>query len=70
FLAAAMDTDLEHGVRHTLRNVVASSDVRIWETDLSVSDETYCCAPAVVWLQRLDKGRVRELHLLHRRSDP
>jgi hypothetical protein len=35
-----------------------------------MSDETYCCAPAVVWLQRLDKGRVRELHLLHRRSDP
>ena len=65
FLATAMDADLSHGVRHALTNVTATDDVRIWESDLSVSDETYCCATSVVWLQRLEKGRVRGLRLLH-----
>lgn len=66
FLAVAMDTDLSHGVRQSLTKVTAGDDVRIWESDLSISDETYCCAQSVVWFQRLDKGRVRGLRLLHR----
>lgn len=65
FLARAMDADMSHGVRHTLRNVAASGDVRIWETDLSVADTDYCCATSVVWLQRLEKGQVRSLRLFH-----
>jgi len=66
FLAMAMDADLSHGVRQTLTNVTASDDVRIWEADLTIADETYCCAESVIWFQRLDKGRVRGLRLLHR----
>lgn len=65
FLARAMDADLSHGVRQSLMNVTAGGDVRIWESDLSVADETYCCAQSVVWFQRLEKGRVRGLRLLH-----
>ena len=69
FLVMAMDADLSHGVHQSLTNVTASDDVRIWESNLSVSDETYCCAQSVVWFQRLEKGRVRELRLLHHTSD-
>jgi RNA polymerase sigma factor (sigma-70 family) len=69
FLAMAMDADLSHGVRQSLTNVTAGDDIRIWESDLSVSDEAYCCARSVVWFQRLEHGRVRELRLLHRISD-
>jgi Sigma-70, region 4 len=67
-LVMVMDTDLSHGVRDALTNVTAADDVRIWQSDLSVSDETYCCAESVVWLQRVEQGRVRGLHLLHRNS--
>lgn len=70
FLAMAMDSDLSHGVRQTLTKVTGNDDVRIWESDLSVSDETYCCARSVVWFQRLEKGRVRGLRLLHPTSGP
>lgn len=68
FLAMAMDADLSHGVQQSLAKVTASDDIRIWESDLSVSDQTYCCAQSVVWFQRLEKGRVRGLRLLHRIS--
>ena len=52
---------------HNLRHVAASEDVRIWQTDLSVSDKTYYCAPSMVWL---DKVGVRGLCLPHRAGEP
>jgi RNA polymerase sigma-70 factor (ECF subfamily) len=62
----AMDSDLDAGVRQTLRNVVAGSDVLIWETDLiNPPDNPAHCPPSVVWLHRLDRGRVRRLTLFH-----
>ncbi|MEV4123271.1 sigma-70 family RNA polymerase sigma factor [Micromonospora sp. NPDC049645] len=61
-----MDRDLTAGVRQRLRNVVASGDVLIWETDLlSPPDDPEHCPPAALWLQVLREGRVRQLTLFH-----
>ncbi|MFC8298091.1 RNA polymerase sigma factor [Micromonospora orduensis] len=61
-----MNGDLEAGVRQRLRNVVASGDVLIWETDLlSPPDDPEHCPPAALWLQQLHEGRVRRLTLFH-----
>ncbi|MBM0278156.1 RNA polymerase sigma factor [Micromonospora tarensis] len=63
---AGMDCDLTAGVRQRLRNVVASGDVLIWETDLiSPPDDPEHCPPAALWLQVLREGRVRQLTLFH-----
>ncbi|MCF0093821.1 RNA polymerase sigma factor [Micromonospora sp. MH99] len=61
-----MTTDLEAGVRQRLRNVVASGDVLIWETDLiSPPDDPEHCPPGALWLQQLHQGRVRRFTLFH-----
>ena len=61
-----MNRDLAAGVRQRLRNVVASGDVLIWETDLiSPPDDPEHCPPAALWLQVLREGRVRQLTLFH-----
>ncbi|MGC4816743.1 RNA polymerase sigma factor [Micromonospora sp. DT63] len=61
-----MTTDLEAGVRQRLRNVVASGDVLIWETDLiSPPDDPEHCPPGALWLQQLHEGRVRRFTLFH-----
>ncbi|MEU8157390.1 sigma-70 family RNA polymerase sigma factor [Micromonospora sp. NPDC048986] len=61
-----MNRDLTAGVRQRLRNVVASGDVLIWETDLiSPPDDPEHCPPAALWLQVLREGRVRQLTLFH-----
>ncbi|MEU8082268.1 sigma-70 family RNA polymerase sigma factor [Micromonospora sp. NPDC049101] len=63
---AGMGHDLTAGVRQRLRNVVASGDVLIWETDLiSPPDDPEHCPPAALWLQVLREGRVRQLTLFH-----
>ncbi|MET7876278.1 RNA polymerase sigma factor [Micromonospora profundi] len=63
---AGMTRDLTAGVRQRLRNVVASGDVLIWETDLiSPPDDPEHCPPGALWLQRLRAGRVRRLTLFH-----
>jgi len=67
-LLRGMDADLSHGVRQRIRHVVAGSDVTIWEADLiSPADDPQHCPPAVVWLQHLRAGRVRQLRLFHPR---
>lgn len=61
-----MNRDLTAGVRQRLRNVVASGDVLIWETNLiSPPDDPRHCPPAALWLQVLRDGRVRHLTLFH-----
>ncbi|MFI7606316.1 RNA polymerase sigma factor [Micromonospora sp. NPDC049366] len=66
FAVRGMARDLSDGVRQRLRNVVASRDVLIWETDLiSPPDDPGHCPPGALWLQRLRGGRVRELRLFH-----
>ncbi|MFD6682827.1 MULTISPECIES: RNA polymerase sigma factor [Micromonospora] len=61
-----MNRDLSAGVRQRLRNVAASGDVLIWETDLiSPPDDPEHCPPAALWLQVLREGRVRQLTLFH-----
>ncbi|MEU1364264.1 sigma-70 family RNA polymerase sigma factor [Micromonospora zamorensis] len=61
-----MNRDLTAGVRQRLRNVAASGDVLIWETDLiSPPDDPEHCPPAALWLQVLREGRVRRLTLFH-----
>ncbi|MCO1594699.1 sigma-70 family RNA polymerase sigma factor [Micromonospora sp. RHAY321] len=61
-----MTKDLTDGVRQRLRNVVASGDVVIWETDLiSPPDDPEHCPPGALWLQVLREGRVRQLTLFH-----
>ncbi|KAB1942395.1 sigma-70 family RNA polymerase sigma factor [Micromonospora sp. ALFpr18c] len=61
-----MTSDLEAGVRQRLRNVVASGDVLIWETDLiSPPHDPEHCPPAALWLQQLRGGRVGRFTLFH-----
>ncbi|SIM79481.1 RNA polymerase sigma factor [Micromonospora cremea] len=61
-----MTKDLTDGVRQRLRNVVASGDVLIWETDLiSPPDDPEHCPPGALWMQLLRGGRVRQLTLFH-----
>jgi RNA polymerase sigma-70 factor (ECF subfamily) len=66
FLIGAMEQDRAAGVRMRLRNVVAGSDIVIWETDLiSPAEDPQHCPPAAVWVQWLRAGRVGRVRLLH-----
>ncbi|WBB70029.1 sigma-70 family RNA polymerase sigma factor [Micromonospora sp. WMMD812] len=66
FAVRGMAKDLADGVRQRLRNVVASRDVLIWETDLiSPPDDPDHCPPGALWLQLLREGRVRQMRLFH-----
>ncbi|MFD0786790.1 sigma-70 family RNA polymerase sigma factor, partial [Micromonospora azadirachtae] len=66
FAVRGMTKDLDDGVRQRLRNVVASRDLLIWETDLiSPPDDPEHCPPGALWLYQLDEGRVRRMTLFH-----
>lgn len=66
-----MDSDLDAGVRQQLRNVVASGDLLIWETDLfSPPDDPAHCPPRALWLHHLTGGRVERMTLFHPAGDP
>jgi len=66
FLIGAMEQDRAYGVTMRLRNVVAGSDLVIWETDLvSPAEHPEHCPPAAVWVQWLRAGRVSRFRLLH-----
>lgn len=61
-----MESDLAAGVRPGPIEVVACDDVLIWEFDLlSLGSDPDHCPPHAVWLQTLDKGRVRSVTLFH-----
>ncbi|MFC7388441.1 RNA polymerase sigma factor [Sphaerisporangium rhizosphaerae] len=72
FALRGMETDLAHGVRQRIANVVAGRDLTIWEADLiSPPDDPAHCPPGVVWLHVLRGGRVQRLRLFHPRpADP
>jgi RNA polymerase sigma factor (sigma-70 family) len=61
FAVGCMNSDLDRGVSQKLRNVVASPDILIWETELSGGD----CVPAAVWMHELRGGRVSRMTLFH-----
>ncbi len=66
YLRAAWSRDLEDGVRHRLRNVVAGRDVVIWEDELnSPPDDPSHCPPSVVWVLQLDGSRISRIRLFH-----
>ncbi|MEU4675557.1 sigma-70 family RNA polymerase sigma factor [Micromonospora sp. NPDC023737] len=66
FAVKGMTNDLNDGVRQRLRNVVASRDLLIWETDLiSPPDDPEHCPPGALWLYELNEGRVRRMTLFH-----
>ena len=68
YLGTAFDRDLSSGVRHELRNVVASREVVIWEAALlNPPEDPFHCPPSVVWVHFLDRGRVSKLRLYHPR---
>jgi RNA polymerase sigma-70 factor (ECF subfamily) len=68
YLGTAFDRDLSGGVRHELRNVVASRAVVIWEAALvSPPEDPFHCPPGVVWVHFVDRGRVSKLRLYHPR---
>lgn len=68
YLGTAFDRDLSSGVRHELRNVVASREVVIWEAALlNPPEDPFHCPPSVVWVHFLDQGRVSKLRLYHPR---
>ncbi len=66
FLLRGMEGDLEAGVRQRLRNVVASREIVIWETDLlNPPDDPDHCPPESSWLMTLDGGQIQSLRLFH-----
>ncbi|MFC0509003.1 RNA polymerase sigma factor [Micromonospora costi] len=66
FAVRGMTSDLAAGVRQRLRNVVASGDLVIWETDLvNPADDPEHCPPGALWLQELRDGRLRRFTLFH-----
>jgi RNA polymerase sigma-70 factor (ECF subfamily) len=68
-----LDRDLGAGVRMRLSNVVAGSEIAIWETDLiNPADDPDHCPPAAVWIHQLRGDRVSRFRLLHaaRTSEP
>lgn len=68
YLGIAFDRDLSSGVRHELRNVVASREVVIWEAAmLNPPEDPFHCPPSVVWVHFVDQGRVSRLRLYHPR---
>ncbi|MFD7898522.1 RNA polymerase sigma factor [Streptomyces sp. NPDC059743] len=68
YLPAAFDRDVSAGVRHELRNVVASREVVIWEAALlNPRENPFHCPPGVVWVHFLDRGRVTKVRLYHPR---
>ncbi|MFI5734997.1 RNA polymerase sigma factor [Kribbella sp. NPDC051587] len=70
-MIAAMDRDLAAGVRHDLTSVVASRNHVVWEADLiNPPDDPDHCPPSVVWVLRLESGRVSTLRLHHQPRTP
>ncbi|MEV6867576.1 sigma-70 family RNA polymerase sigma factor [Streptosporangium subroseum] len=68
FMIRGMESDLAHGVRQRIVNVVSSGDLMIWEAELINSPENpNHCPPGVVWLHVLRDERVRRLRLFHPR---
>lgn len=69
YLGTAFDRDLSGGVRHELRNVVASRGVVIWEAALlNPPEDPFHCPPSVVWVHFLDRDCVNEVRLYHPRA--
>lgn len=70
YLGTAFDRDLSSGVRHELRNVVASREVVIWEAAMiNPPEDPFHCPPGVVWVHFVDRGRVSRVRLHHPRRD-
>ena len=66
-----MHSDLAAGVRQQLRNVVASGDLLIWETDLiSPPDDPEHCPPRALWLHHLTGGRIQRMTLFDPAGEP
>ncbi|MGW3352960.1 RNA polymerase sigma factor [Nonomuraea rubra] len=66
FAIQGMEGDLEAGVRQRVADVVAASDLAIWEMDLlNPADDPDHCPPSVVWIMTLERGRVHRLRLIH-----
>jgi RNA polymerase sigma factor (sigma-70 family) len=71
YLIRAMESDLNHGVRHELANVVASRELVIWEANLfNPPDDPLHCPPGAVWLHTLRAGRVHRLRIVHKVRNP
>jgi len=63
---AAMDRDVEAGVRQRPINTIAGRDVAVWEMDLiNPPDKPEHCPPSVVWLMTIGDGLVQRLRLFH-----
>ncbi|WP_411093564.1 RNA polymerase sigma factor [Streptomyces sp. 049-1] len=69
YLGGAFDRDLSDGVRHEMRNVVASREVVIWEAALhNPPEDPFHCPPGVVWVHFLGQsGHVDRVRLYHPR---
>ncbi|MEV2189503.1 sigma-70 family RNA polymerase sigma factor [Streptomyces phaeochromogenes] len=63
-----MRQTLEFGVRQSLRHVVASRDITIWEMDVThnVTDHAadHICPPTLAWLMFRENRRVQKLRLI------
>ncbi|WP_405057898.1 sigma-70 family RNA polymerase sigma factor [Kribbella sp. NBC_01505] len=62
----AMYQDIADGVRGRVTNVLASGELAVSEIELfSPPEDPSHCPPKVVWVQRLQDGRLRDLRLFH-----
>lgn len=65
-LIAAMNADIDYGVRHRLADVVASREILVWRTDLiNPPEHPYHCPPQAIWLLFLEDERIRRFRLFH-----
>ncbi|MFE0420715.1 RNA polymerase sigma factor [Streptomyces tendae] len=70
-LAHGFRQDLTAGVGYRLTNVVASSDLAIWEVALqSPPEDPFHCPPSAVWVLHLRSDWVERARLFHTRREP
>jgi RNA polymerase sigma factor (sigma-70 family) len=69
-LVRALNSDIAHNVHQKLATTVASSDLTIWDMNISnPPEDPRHCPPAVTWLMSLRGGRVVQLRLFHQSWD-
>ncbi|MCX4911658.1 RNA polymerase sigma factor [Streptomyces sp. NBC_00878] len=59
-----MRETLESGVHQSVRHVVASRDITIWEMDVTHVGAVQTCPPTLAWLMFRKKRRVQRLRLI------
>ncbi|SEH84417.1 RNA polymerase sigma-70 factor, ECF subfamily [Mycolicibacterium rutilum] len=69
YLIGAMERDLNSGVRQRLTNVIAGTDVVVWEADfVNPPEDPLHCPPSLAWVMSIRQERVVQLRVVHPRT--